>query len=1228
MADCSQTKPANLGAPQPMNTLSNNSATSRTFFGVPSSSRSLPPSPPPAKRQKLDENNTSSGYSRATFVVNDPATPRKRSIESLSVTDSQRSVASNMSTSKPGVAEYRSVDTWTKSKRPRKRGSNTRFPVRAEDVENPTLRPTLPQKSAEDVSEDEVDLLDHQKAQTGLIQLKRKQPEERPISEYSNRFKEGRNPDNYNATHIFSKVIDDVDKKTKPRGYATSPDELAPSLEEIAASRPAKRLKQFSPSLSKRGNILSTNFRGAPKSSTIMSTDYERMDKQKEKACTIIGGGLRIVRGASGRCQYQADYKDDPEYCFLAVRQIGHTLYPVDKGKDFLKPYKYLTLDIKKANSIIRSTDNEERCIVIVNSDVNISNGSGPKLMIEFASRAELFKFLQWVDLYRDHDCPIIIKDGPMAKLEKDFDEMIRRTESHKLHFDDEIQGSDADDIKVIRHNQNNRVLGPLLGPHIAAESKNRPKLRDTMGILSPSRPNSDGHDTTLGQARYDQPASAQQQTRTTRSTFAFIDSPEPEPIPEGWTSLNAGWEKQWRNSLVYPDTGKNRATVDKDDIQRLDEGQFLNDNIIIFYLRYLQKNLEDSNQDLATRIYFQNTFFYDKLKPTRAGQGINFDSVKTWTSKVDLFSKDYIIVPINEYSHWYVAIICNAPKFLPSPDSHKQDDDTKSDVIAIPDDVEATPETPQASSQNGVLNGCVDGEHVAPPAQEITTQEVTVQEEVAENLRRMSIDSSSDPRGGAERTPDDKAGEGADPLPPRRGHEVCVIKDADGPTAEVEHIATSVNPQARKKIGRKSVGPRKYDPTQPRIITLDSLGAPHSPTCTYLKQYLVAELKDKRGLEIQPPGAMGTTAKDIPEQTNHCDCGLFLLGYIQQFLQDPDLFVESLLQRDGRIPWYLNPSELRKNIRDLIFTLQREQQNAEDVAQEQKRQTKMSKNKGKAAETVDDTTAPATDHSDTVSKPELDSHDHGGDKEGTSQTASALPNTRPPSPRDNNTGVEEVVDPRHLLGFERSVKQAINNVQPPAPSVRNDGLRTTRHTEMDGRSNVEEIEARSKASPHVVASPRKPEPIINHKIPGTFPISPVRTQAVKCYSPSSETESSTNLPSTFLGPLASGTPSSKGSRGATPLDPVILDDSDNRRRGRAWQSPQKHGGGRSRHQLVVEIPSTAIDSESPGQAGKKDGRKETEQQSPYFPKRRDGERVTAVKLREKPRNDVIDLSD
>ena len=35
------------------------------------------------------------------------------------------------------------------------------------------------------------------------------------------------------------------------------------------------------------------------------------------------------------------------------------------------------------------------------------------------------------------------------------------------------------------------------------------------------------------------------------------------------------------------------------------------------------------------------------------------YERVRRWTKKVNIFEKDFVIVPINEHSHWFVAVIC-----------------------------------------------------------------------------------------------------------------------------------------------------------------------------------------------------------------------------------------------------------------------------------------------------------------------------------------------------------------------------------------------------------------------------------------------------------------------------------------------------------------------------------------------------------------------------------------
>ncbi|KAI9818369.1 MAG: hypothetical protein M1826_001391 [Phylliscum demangeonii] len=111
--------------------------------------------------------------------------------------------------------------------------------------------------------------------------------------------------------------------------------------------------------------------------------------------------------------------------------------------------------------------------------------------------------------------------------------------------------------------------------------------------------------------------------------------------------------------------------------------------------------------------------------------------------------------------------------------------------------------------------------------------------------------------------------------------------------------------------------------------MTLDSLGIAHSPTIRNLKQYLVQEAKAKRGLDIDIKDISGMTAKQIPQQANYCDCGLFLLGYTAKFLRDPGTLVHKILQRDIKEEdWVdLNPTDMRNVLRNILIKLNGEQE-------------------------------------------------------------------------------------------------------------------------------------------------------------------------------------------------------------------------------------------------------------------------------------------------------------
>jgi hypothetical protein len=100
-------------------------------------------------------------------------------------------------------------------------------------------------------------------------------------------------------------------------------------------------------------------------------------------------------------------------------------------------------------------------------------------------------------------------------------------------------------------------------------------------------------------------------------------DSEHRSPDQLRWTEMNPEWAESWKASLTYPlNAHKGRTIVEKEDIERLDEGEFFNDNLINFYLSWLQCHLEEVNPSLASRIYVFNTFLqkFDKWREGLSG--------------------------------------------------------------------------------------------------------------------------------------------------------------------------------------------------------------------------------------------------------------------------------------------------------------------------------------------------------------------------------------------------------------------------------------------------------------------------------------------------------------------------------------------------------------------------------------------------------------------------------
>jgi sentrin-specific protease 7 len=126
--------------------------------------------------------------------------------------------------------------------------------------------------------------------------------------------------------------------------------------------------------------------------------------------------------------------------------------------------------------------------------------------------------------------------------------------------------------------------------------------------------------------------SSSENKPQAARSSTRLKDEVPPSrrhsPGEIEWTRANPEWTQLWKSSIVYPPKGRDKATIDAEDIERLDEGNYLNDNLIEFYMRWLERHVtQDKQTPAGKRIYIMNTFFYERLTTNKNGKRFQLPS-------------------------------------------------------------------------------------------------------------------------------------------------------------------------------------------------------------------------------------------------------------------------------------------------------------------------------------------------------------------------------------------------------------------------------------------------------------------------------------------------------------------------------------------------------------------------------------------------------------------------
>ncbi|KAM8778549.1 sentrin-specific protease 6 isoform 2-T2 [Rhynchonycteris naso] len=457
------------------------------------------------------------------------------------------------------------------------------------------------------------------------------------------------------------------------------------------------------------------------------------------------------------------------------------------------------------------------------------------------------------------------------------------------------------------------------------------------------------------------------------KQEFQFFD--DEEETGESHTIFMGPVEKL----IVYPPPpAKGGISVTNEDLHCLSEGEFLNDVIIDFYLKYLV--LEKLKKEDADRIHVFSSFFYKRLNQRERRnlhettnlsiQQKRHGRVKTWTRHVDIFEKDFIFVPLNEAAHWFLAVVCfpglEKPKYEPNPHYHEntaiQKCSTVEDSCISSPSASEMDSCSQNSSAKPVIKKMLNKKHCVA-----VTDSSAEQEESDPRYRRniCSVKCSLKKiNHTASENEESNKGESAcqkvvDRTKSENGLQTEYLNSVHhtdglskirlnysdesieaGKMLEDELIDFSEDQENQDDSSddglladdncNSEIGQWHLKPTickQPCILLMDSLRGPsRSNVVKILREYLEVEWEVKKGSKrsFSKEVMKGSNPK-VPQQNNFSDCGVYVLQYVESFFENPILNFELPMNLAN---WFPPPrmKTKREEIRNIILKLQEEQ--------------------------------------------------------------------------------------------------------------------------------------------------------------------------------------------------------------------------------------------------------------------------------------------------------------
>ncbi|XP_076301470.1 uncharacterized protein LOC143219351 isoform X2 [Lasioglossum baleicum] len=301
----------------------------------------------------------------------------------------------------------------------------------------------------------------------------------------------------------------------------------------------------------------------------------------------------------------------------------------------------------------------------------------------------------------------------------------------------------------------------------------------------------------------------------------------------------------------VYPPPpAKGGIAINTEDYLCLGEDQFLNDVIIDFYLKYLTLEVLSRSDQQRTHVF--SSYFYKRLTSPHT-QAVESNvplsppakrhaRVQKWSKNVNIFEKDFVIIPINEHAHWFLAIIC------------------------FPGLVGEVSTKRTHSEENNIRKTVQKSKKL----KEVKLQAVTIGSTTLSPVTTtITIDQPDDSSERDEAEGDDE--------------EMEMDSEEDDESESVEDKSHSI------KI-EQNVPQDKSVVKVPCILIFDSLaGASRARVVATLRDYLSCEYVAKMGREkvFSKDTIRGASLK-VPQQSNFTDCGLYVLQYVESFFKSP----------------------------------------------------------------------------------------------------------------------------------------------------------------------------------------------------------------------------------------------------------------------------------------------------------------------------------------------------